>query len=214
VLETWWCDYDVNLQTWTNCCADDSPTISGMMTLFEKLRALPAGLTTPAQRAAWDDFATRRMPALPTTGGPAPVIAPARVLSSGTHNSEGPELYAMHPHRVFTKGRAVATGADISLGVRTHDGSAWAKGSNEGWAYALNSAALLGLTTTAATQVRRGQQARLLWAARSGPHLGIFLPPSSVPKNPAGPRACQIPPRTGISLARLRFSLPGLRSVR
>ena len=30
VLETYWCDYDTTTQQFTNCCSDDSPTISGM----------------------------------------------------------------------------------------------------------------------------------------------------------------------------------------
>ena len=39
----------------------------------------------------------------------------------------GPELYAVHPHRVYTKGRQVA-GMDISLGERTVNASGWASG--------------------------------------------------------------------------------------
>jgi hypothetical protein len=65
VLETFWCAWDTATKNWTNCCQNDSPTITGMLTLFEKLRALPPSLTTPAQRAAWDEFATLRMPELP-----------------------------------------------------------------------------------------------------------------------------------------------------
>jgi hypothetical protein len=45
VLETNWCTWDTAAQNFTDCCADDSPTISGMMTLFEKLLALPPSLT-------------------------------------------------------------------------------------------------------------------------------------------------------------------------
>lgn len=179
VLETYWCDYDVAAGTWTNCCENDSPTISGMMTLFEKLQALPAQLTTPAQRAAWADFAARRMPALPTSGGASAVILPAAVVSSGSHNSEGPELYAAHPHRVFTAGRQAATGADISLGVRTHEGSSWAAGSNEGWNYALNSAALLGLYDQAAKMaLQRAKTAPAPGYRFMGfaPHMQDYMP--------------------------------------
>jgi hypothetical protein len=72
-----------------------------MMALIEKLLALPESLTTPAQRAAWTAFAAI-MPELPTSGNP-PVIAPARVLSSGSHNNEGKEassqlLRSYSPH--------------------------------------------------------------------------------------------------------------------
>jgi hypothetical protein len=129
VLETWWCDWANGV--FTNCCADDAPTISGMMTLFEKLLALPPSLTTPAQRAAWQSFVADLIPALPLSADNA-TIAPARILSSGTHNDEGPELYAMHPHRVFTKGREVASGTNISLGLATLAASGFAR-ENSGW---------------------------------------------------------------------------------
>jgi hypothetical protein len=152
VLETYWCLYNTTSQVWDNCCEDDSPTISGMITLFEKLQALPPALSTPQQRAAWAEFASLRMPLLPLE--PDGTIAPARVLSTGgKRNSEGPELFAMHPHRVFTKGRQVATGLDISTAVATYKASAWATYSNVGWNYALNAAVLTGLTEAAVPQL-------------------------------------------------------------
>ena len=151
VLETQWCFFNTTIGTWDNCCEDDAPTISGMMTLFEKLRALPPALTTAAQRAAWDAFASVRMPALPLK--PDGTIASARVLSSGgPRNSEGPELFAAHPHRVFTRGREVATGRNISTGVATYRASTWAA-QNVGWNYGINAAALLGLADAAAAQL-------------------------------------------------------------
>jgi len=152
VLETYWCYFNTTTARWDNCCEDDAPTISGMLTLFEKLLALPPGLTTPQQRASWAEFSSLRMPLLPLK--PDGTIAPARVLSTGPiKNSEGPELFAMHPHRVFTKGREVATGRNISTGIATYLSSAWAKYSNVGWNYAINAAVLLGLTEAAVPQL-------------------------------------------------------------
>ena len=152
VLETYWCFFNTTSLTWDNCCEDDSPTISGMMTVFEKLLALPPALTTPQQVAAWEEFATLRMPLLPLM--PDGTIAPARVLSTGgSHNGEGPTLFAMHPHRVFTKGREVATGRNISLGVATYQASAWAAYANQGWNYGINAAVLVGLTEAAVPQL-------------------------------------------------------------
>lgn len=158
------------------CCQDDAPSVSAMMTLFTKLLELPEELTTPQQRAEWQAFADR-IPSLPTwTPTPSgPAIAAAAVISQGVHNSEGPELYPIHPHRVFTKGKEVATGFDISLGVNTVATSNFT-GSNTGarlycsvydriylrsqlivtvvgWNYGLNAAALIGLTQTASTLV-------------------------------------------------------------
>ena len=152
VLETYWCTYNTTAQNWTDCCADDAPTISGMLTLFEKLLALPPSLTTAAQRAAWGAFATNRMPSLPLN--PDGTIAPARVLSAGgSHNGEGPELFAMHPHRVYTRGREVATGRSLATATATYNASAWARYSNEGWNYAINAAVLAGLTDAAVAQL-------------------------------------------------------------
>jgi hypothetical protein len=148
-LEMWWCDFtpgtNGNEGYFSNCCEDDAPTVTGMMTVFSRLLALPESLTTAEQRAAWTAFGAI-MPELPVSGG---VILPARVLSNGTHNSEAPEFFAVHPHRLFTKGREVASGLDISLAVRTYNESKW-KTANSGWNYAVNVAALLGLADAAA----------------------------------------------------------------
>ena len=124
-----------------------------MITLFNKLLSLPAGLATPTQVASWKAFRSDLMPKLPTTTvGNDTVIAAAEVISSGRHNGEGPELYAMHPHRVFTKGRQVATGLDISLGESTVKNSAWGA-QGVGWSYGINAHALIGDAAGAATQL-------------------------------------------------------------
>jgi hypothetical protein len=163
VLETWWCDYDTNQHAFVNCCSDDSPTISGMIVLFERLLQLPPSVTSAAQRSSWREF-SQKIPELPVADS---IIQPARILSSGKHNDEGPELYAMHPHRLFTKGRAVASGTDITVAVNTHLNSAFAH-ENSGWNYGVNSAALLGLTNVAAQQV--------LERASAGPAQGYRYP--------------------------------------
>jgi hypothetical protein len=225
VLETWWCTWDTTHQNFTNCCADDSPTISGMQTLFSTLLALPPSLTTPEQRAQWQAFVPL-IPELPTDAGRQNIL-PARVLSSSSHNSEGPELYSqcaeccpsshsihtaagaaalcrtlpphpppllsyphnppppppplsagMHPHRVFTMGKHVATGFDISLGQSTFKNSRWS-GHNEGWNYGLNAAALIGDAATAAAllleRARQGPAPGYRWAGFA-PHMQDFDP--------------------------------------
>jgi len=149
VLETWWCFWTEGVG-YNNCCEDDSPTISAMVTLFTKLLQLPDSLTTAQQRSKWSDFLTNLVPSLPLS--PEGVILPARVLSSGTHNGEGPELYPIHPHRQFTKGKEVASGFNITIGVNTVAASGFTR-SNEGWNYGLNAAALIGEAATAAELV-------------------------------------------------------------
>lgn len=145
VLETYWCTWNTTEQRFVNCCANDSPTVSGMIGLFDKLLRLPESLSSATQRAAWQSFADK-LPLLPTTVGVdgETVIAPAQIVSNGTHNGEGPELYAIHPHRVFTKGRELALGLDISLAKRTSNSSSFGRSSNSGWAYAINAHALIG----------------------------------------------------------------------
>ena len=167
VLETFWCTWDVPSQTFPNCCANDSPTISGMMTLFEKLLQLPPGVATPAQVAAWQHFRESLLPPLPLSADGA-LIAAAEVLSSGNgHNSEGPEIFAVHPHRVFTRGREVASGANVSLGRRTVAANGWAA-NNEGWNYGINARALIGDAEGAAAQ--------LLKRAATAPAAGYRWP--------------------------------------
>ena len=177
VLETWWCDYDVGVGI-QNCCADDSPTISAMHILFEKLLALPVSITNAADRLAWTQF-QQILPDLPVINN---IIAPARVLSNGVHNDEGPELYAIHPHRLYTKGRAVATGLDISIGLATFYASKFAT-ENSGWNYGLNVAALLGIADVA----MENALARALTPPASGyrfqgfaPHMQDFDPSAGI----------------------------------
>ena len=120
-----------------------------MMTLFEKLLALPDAYTTAAQRAAWAAFVPK-MPLLPVNADK--VIQAARIVQNGPHNSEGPEVYAMHPHRVFTVGRQVASNTDISVGLATFDASGWSHGGG-GWSYGINAAVLIGRTDNAQGQI-------------------------------------------------------------
>ena len=134
VLETYWCDYDPGIG-YTNCCEDDAPSVSAMSAVLGALLALPDTLTTPAQRAEWAAYVANRLPLLPLSADGS-IIAPARILSNGVHNNEGPELYPIHPHRVFTKGKAVASGLNISIALATYASSSF-KDENSGWNYGL-----------------------------------------------------------------------------
>ena len=142
------CDYSVTSRSFVDCCSDDSPSISGMLTLFEKLLQLPAALTTPEQRAQWAQYSAVRMPALPLSPD-GTTIVPARILNSGG-NGEGGTLYAMYPHRVFTAGRKVATGRSLDVALATLAAEAGFVQANEGWYYGLNAAALAGAVDVAA----------------------------------------------------------------
>lgn len=108
-----------------NCCENDAPSVSALITVIRTLLKLPLSLTTPAQRSEWQHFLDTLVRSLsvharcPASLSPYPqapllalnpggsTIAKAEVLSTGTHNSEGPELYPIHPHRLFTVGQQV-----------------------------------------------------------------------------------------------------------
>jgi hypothetical protein len=282
VLETWWCEWQSGVG-FTDCCADDAPSISAMITLLTKLVTLPPGLLTAQQLAEFQGAVLQPSPGLacvacirrpwhlsqtlvtpplpllsllwlttplpqppqppPPTTWPAPRPAahpvcdvqpqrhrrrelhpPPTPLSARAHrlpDEPGPkpatigrqlhhpsrpcpqqrhpqrrgpggclwmpvlpnvmlsgtvysrtdvpgdwrpgaavfalhpwqELYPIHPHRMFTKGKEVATGLDISVAVRTYTASNFA-GENSGWNYGLNAASLLGLSEPAARQVQ------------------------------------------------------------
>jgi len=151
-LETFWCTWNATTQTFDNCCSNDAPTVSGMIGLFEKLLALPPGLAMPQQVADWTAFQRDLMPRLPLTADGL-TIAAAEEISTVVHNCEGPELYAVHPHRVFTRGREVASGLNISLGARTVAARPGYDSYNTGWGYGLNAYALIGAAVNASQRV-------------------------------------------------------------
>jgi hypothetical protein len=151
-LETYWCA-GWNTQTNQppdNCCVDDMPTLSGIYSLLEKLLQLPGNLTTPQQRSEWSTFLSS-LPALPLTPD-GTKLAAARVISTGVHNSETPELYATHPYRIFTVGTKATQSADLSMAVNAWLADSNAQ-SNSGWNQGLMNAALLGMTEQAAAMV-------------------------------------------------------------
>ena len=93
VLEGWQCDFNASSGAFEDCCSDDAPSISGMLTLFEKLLQLPPAIATAEQRARWHEFSELRMPALPLAADGSGGVAAARVLNRGGSGSgEGPTL--------------------------------------------------------------------------------------------------------------------------
>ena len=114
-----------------------------MTALVTGLLDLPieSDLISAAQRARYEALAAI-LPSLPTvnssTDGGA-IFTPARVLSSGTHNSEVPEVFGSHPYRLVTVGRAVVANVSngsaaqlLEIGRRTWPVAPNAQ-ANEGW---------------------------------------------------------------------------------
>jgi hypothetical protein len=101
VLESYWCEWP----GWTNCCENDLPQLAGVTALAGALLdVLPATYLTAAQIARYTTL-REILPGLPLAVGNT-TYAAAWVVSSGDHNSEVPELYASHPFRLNTVGRA------------------------------------------------------------------------------------------------------------
>jgi hypothetical protein len=69
--------------------------------------------------------------------------------AEGKMNSETPELYAVHPYRLFTVGRQVAAGVDLGKAIESfrRDPSAMDNGD---WSQGVMAAALLGMANTSA----------------------------------------------------------------
>ncbi len=83
-----------------------APDIAGLHAVLDRLLALPGGLVPAGDRVAWQRIRSE-LPELPTgTVGGRKVLLPCEgPLSAKVRNSENPELYAIHPFRLFGVGR-------------------------------------------------------------------------------------------------------------
>ena len=137
-----------SLETW-HSAINPLPEIAGLRFLLPRLLALPPGLTSPGQRARWQQMLDE-LPPLPVAevNGVA-VLRPAESFSRKS-NSENTELYAVFPYRLFGVGRP-----DLDLARATYDRRE--NRHNHGWCQDSIQAACLGL----------GEEAARLVAARA-----------------------------------------------
>ena len=144
-----------SLETYQLDATNPAPDIAGLMAVLPRLLALPAGMATEAQRAAWT-ATLKALPELPrgTTAangktppngaGDAqgtPVLLPAEKYGK-TSNSENPELYAAFPYHVYGVGKP-----DLKLAVDTY--AARRSPQYTCWGQDGTQAAALGLTSEA-----------------------------------------------------------------
>ena len=122
-----------------------APDIAGLRWVLGGLLALPADLTSAAQRARWQKILAT-VPQLPT-GEVAGVklLRPAEMFDSG-HNAENPELYAVYPFRLFGLGKPGLDLARATFAARRFKG-------NYCWRQDGIQAALLGDVETARQNV-------------------------------------------------------------
>ena len=180
-LETYWCSpWDVNgSRPPADCCVDDMPTVGAMYALLEKMRRLPQRFASPAEQKQWAEFQAI-LPPLPTN---ATHLLPAAVYPKQGHNSETPELYAVHPWRLFSVGRKLTSGTNLSKAITSFntDPQAFSPNANAGWCQGVMQAALLGLPTQAWSLV--------MGRAETGPSEGLRFPGFAPPVQDSEPSA-------------------------
>eukprot|EP01121_Diplochlamys_sp_Union-15-3_P008096 TRINITY_DN2122_c0_g1_i1.p1 TRINITY_DN2122_c0_g1~~TRINITY_DN2122_c0_g1_i1.p1 ORF type:complete len:765 (+),score=128.25 TRINITY_DN2122_c0_g1_i1:101-2395(+) len=143
-IETWQCVTYPPVES--DCVTNDLPDIAGLYSVLQKLLALPSEFSTPQQRTQWTTL-LGKLPAVPSqeSNGATYLVAGDK-LPSGQGNVENPELYAVHPYRLYGVGKPDIDVAIESYKRRIHK-------CNVGWCQDLMNAAFLGLADEATSQV-------------------------------------------------------------
>jgi len=129
-----------------DCVTNDLPDIAGLYSVIPRLLNLPSDFVTPSQKAEWTQLLNKLPPVPTATSGGTTYLVSGDKLPSQQSNSENPELYAVHPYRLYGVGKPNIAVATESYKRRVHV-------CNEGWCQDIMDAALLGLTTEAMQQV-------------------------------------------------------------
>ncbi len=92
-----------SLETWWEC-VNPMPEIAGLKFVLGKLLSLPEGATTEEQRQNWQRM-LGELPAIPTRQVDGETILSPADEFDVLRNSENPELYAVHPYRLYGVGK-------------------------------------------------------------------------------------------------------------
>ena len=150
-LATWLCPGYPPLAG--DCVKNDMPTVAGMTAVVSKL--LQTAYGTAAQRRLWRAFAAA-LPVVPRgrkVGVAEPVLLPCEVCPDEAAGTENPELYAVHPYRLYTEARERLAGIDATA-AKLADSYRRFKG-DAGWEQSFLNAALLGMSIEARTQAEQ-----------------------------------------------------------
>jgi alpha-L-fucosidase 2 len=143
-----------SLETYQLDAVNPTPDNAGLRAVIPRLLALPATLTTPAQRTEWSTL-LNELPPLPigkTLKGKTPplgagdpagttILLPAEKYGK-TGNSENPELYVAFPYRLFGVGKpGLQLARDTFAARRSPQKVCWGQDGTQ--------AAVLGLASTA-----------------------------------------------------------------
>lgn len=143
-----------SLETYQLVAVNPTPDIAGLMSVLPRLLALPADLTTEAQRAAWTKT-LQDLPAIPmgkTANGKMPPLGKGdpdgrpTILPAESYgkpgNSENPELYVAFPYRLYGVGKpALKLAQDTFAARRSPQDTCWGQDGTQ--------AAVLGLSDVA-----------------------------------------------------------------
>ena len=147
--------------TEANCILNDAPTVAALHSLLPKVLQLPPTFATSKQRAAWWAY-LQALPPLPVANSTGTLQSYENMATfpPKASNSETPQLYAVHPYRLFSVGRAHrATAVDLAPALKAAAIGQPGWGQNGGWAQDVMNNALLGRAEAAAKQViERAQQ--------------------------------------------------------
>ena len=98
--------------------------IPGLHYVLERLLAPKVAALLPSSFVSACSSLQSRLPAIPVKNG---MLWPGESLPSGTSNSENVELYAVHPHRIYT----VAANVDLTLAKAAYSKRRFP--CNDGW---------------------------------------------------------------------------------
>jgi hypothetical protein len=104
--------------------------------VLSSLLQLPATVVPAAERTKWSTL-LEIVPPIPMTNATPPAIAPGEKLPPKTSNVENPELYTLHPYRVYSAAKGVPEAALLAYRNKRFS-------SDDGWCQVAPDAALAG----------------------------------------------------------------------
>jgi hypothetical protein len=157
-----------SVETYWYGVVNDMPTTSGLISITERLDALPNSLKTPEQAAFFHRMKTA-CPDLPfQKKNGIEELSPAQKFKPETSNVENPELYAIWPFRVV----CLLQPKYLEEGKVAYENRLFHQ--DVGWGYDGNAAALLGLTEESARILEKkcaNSNRAYRWPATWGPNF-------------------------------------------
>lgn len=110
--------------------------MAGLHSVLSSLLQLPATVVPAGERTKWSTL-LEIVPPIPMTNATPPAIAPGEKLPPKTSNVENPELYTLHPYRVYSAAKGVPEAALLAYRNKRFP-------KDDGWCQVAPDAALAG----------------------------------------------------------------------